>query len=414
MEKINLYESAKKQLREAAGKLKLSDGTLKILLEPKSIIGKELEIELDNEKKKKFQAYRVQHNDARGPFKGGIRFHPQVSMDEVKALAMLMTFKCAVVNIPFGGAKGGIIVNPRELSKKELERLSRTYSAAFFEHIGSKKDIPAPDINTNAQVMAWMLDEYEKKAGKHNPGAFTGKPVGIGGSKGREEATGMGGYFVVREISAHLKLKPSSTTVAIQGIGNVGAHIAELLHHYGYKIAALSDSKGGIYSREGLTPEAVLQIKKERGSVVDFPQKDKVITNEEILELDADILIPAALENQITKENADRIKAKVIVEMANGPTTPEADEMLAKKGIIVVPDILANAGGVTVSYFEWVQNNQGYYWEEEEVNKKLEKIMTKAFNEVLNISTKQNVDMRTAAYMLAVDRVARAVEVRGS
>ncbi len=414
MEKINLYESAKKQLREAAGKLKLSDGTLKILLEPKSIIGKELEIELDNEKKKKFQAYRVQHNDARGPFKGGIRFHPQVSMDEVKALAMLMTFKCAVVNIPFGGAKGGIIVNPRELSKKELERLSRAYSAAFFEHIGSKKDIPAPDINTNAQVMAWMLDEYEKKAGKHNPGAFTGKPVGIGGSKGREEATGMGGYFVVREISAHLKLKPSSTTVAIQGIGNVGAHIAELLHHYGYKIAALSDSKGGIYSREGLTPEAVLQIKKERGSVVDFPQKDKVITNEEILELDADILIPAALENQITKENADRIKAKVIVEMANGPTTPEADEMLAKKGIIVVPDILANAGGVTVSYFEWVQNNQGYYWEEEEVNKKLEKIMTKAFNEVLNISTKQNVDMRTAAYMLAVDRVARAVEVRGS
>ncbi len=409
----NPFLSAQKQIERAASRLKLKRETLQFILHPKHIHQKDLTIEMDDESEKTFQAYRVQHNNSRGPYKGGIRFHLQVSMDEVKALATWMTFKCALVNIPFGGGKGGVIVNPKELSPKELEKLSRAYAEEFFHYLGPQKDIPAPDVNTNAKIMAWMLDSYERMAGGNFPGAFTGKPVELGGSKGREEATGMGGYFTVRELSAHLKMKPASTTVAIQGFGNVGFHIAELLYNAGYKIVALSDSRGGIYDGKGLIPESVMHHKKEMGGLSDYLDKETAISNEELLELPVDILIPAALENVITKDNGNKIRAKAIVEMANGPTTPEADEILADRKIVIVPDILANAGGVAVSYFEWVQNNQGYYWEEEEVNKKLEKIMVKAFNEVLSVSKKHEVDMRTAAYMLALERVARAVELRG-
>ncbi len=408
----NPFASAQKQIERAASRLKLKKETLQLLLHPQHIHTKEIIIEMDDESEKTFQAYRVQHNNARGPYKGGIRFHPQVSMDEVKALATWMTFKCAVVNVPFGGGKGGIIVDPKELSQKELEKLSKAYAEEFFHYLGQQKDIPAPDVNTNAQIMAWMLSAYEKMAGHHAPGVFTGKPIELGGSKGREEATGMGGFFCTREITSHLKMKPATTTVAVQGFGNVGYHIAELLYSAGYKIVALSDSKGGIYHKNGLTPESVMHHKKEHGSVIDYPNKEKTITNEELLELGVDILLPSALENVITRENADKIKAKIIIEMANGPTTPEADEILAKNKIMVIPDILANAGGVTVSYFEWVQNNQGYYWDEEEVNKKLDKIMTKAFGEVLATSLKYDVDMRTAAYILAIERVAKAIELR--
>ncbi len=407
----NPFLSAQRQIERAASRLKLKRETLQFILHPQHIHQKDLVIEMDDESEKTFQAYRVQHNNSRGPYKGGIRFHLQVSMDEVKALATWMTFKCALVNLPFGGGKGGVIVNPKELSQKELEKLSRAYAEEFFHYLGPQKDIPAPDVNTNAKIMAWMLDAYERMAGGSFPGAFTGKPIEIGGSKGREEATGMGGYFTVRELGRFLKMKPAAT-VAIQGFGNVGYHVAELLYSAGYKIVAASDSRGGIYSKNGLVPESVMHYKEEKRSLAEYPESE-AISNEELLGLSVDILIPAALESVITEENADKIRAKAVVEMANGPTTPEADEILAERKIAVVPDILANAGGVVVSYFEWVQNNQGYYWEEEEVNKKLEKIMVRSFNEVLDTSIKNSVDMRTAAYMIALERVAKAVELRG-
>ncbi|MEK6916989.1 MAG: Glu/Leu/Phe/Val dehydrogenase, partial [Nanoarchaeota archaeon] len=366
---MDVFDNVKKQLSNINKTMKLSDKEMKLLLTPNKVIQEELEVKMDSGEMKKFQAFRVQYNRARGPTKGGIRYHPNVSLGEVKSLAFWMAVKCAVVDIPYGGAKGGIIVNPKELSQKELERLSRAFIRAIYKDIGPMKDIPAPDVYTNSQIMAWMLDEYEKLTGENAPGVITGKPLELGGSKGRSFATSQGGAYVLREFAKIKGLQPEETTVAVQGFGNAGSFIAKILDEWGYKIVAVSDSKGGIYNKNGLNIKALEHHKEKTGSVKGFAVD---ISNKELLELDVDVLVPAALENQITSQNADKIKAKVILELANGPVTPEADELLAKKKIAVLPDVLANAGGVTVSYFEWVQNLYGYYWEEAEILEKLD------------------------------------------
>ncbi|MCD6414455.1 MAG: Glu/Leu/Phe/Val dehydrogenase [Candidatus Diapherotrites archaeon] len=412
MEKINPFESAQKQLDEAAEVMHLKPEILEVLKHPKRLLTVNFPVRMDDGSVKVFQGYRVQHNDARGPTKGGIRFHPNVSLDEVKALATWMTWKCAVAGIPYGGAKGGVIVNPKELSEGELERLSRAFIQAIHRFIGPERDIPAPDVYTNPKIMAWMMDEYSRLVGKNTPGVITGKPLSVGGSKGRGTATSQGGVYVLNKALEKQGLKPEKTRVAVQGFGNAGSFAAIILANDGYKIVAVSDSRGGILNESGLDPEAVLKHKKETGSVTGFPGSKK-ITNEELLELDCDVLVPAALENQITRENASKIKAKIVLELANGPTTPEADGILHKNGTLVIPDILANSGGVTVSYFEWVQNTMGYYWSEEEVKEKLKKIMEDAFEGVYVLMEKHKVNMRTAAYMLAVRRVADAMEARG-
>lgn len=408
--KENAFSVAKKQLEDVVKIIKLERTIHNILVEPERIIQVELPVKMDNGEEKSFKAYRVQHNSALGPTKGGIRYHPDVNLDEVKALAMWMTWKCAIAGLPYGGAKGGVTLDPKKLSKKELERLSREYIKAIKNYIGPDKDIPAPDVYTNAQVMAWMLDEYEKQTGKHCPGVITGKPIELGGSLGREEATAQGGVFVLEEAMKTFGLKEK--TVAIQGMGNVGGNTAKILHKKGFKIVGVSDSKGGVYDEKGLDVKKVLEHKEKTSSVINF-SGSRNISNEELLELPVAILIPAALENQITKENAENVKAKIILELANGPTTPEADKILFKKEVFVVPDVLANAGGVVVSYFEWVQNNEGYYWKLEEVNEKLKKIMTKSFNSVYETSQRYKTDMRTAALILAVERVAQAIKLRG-
>lgn len=387
-----------------------------------------LEITLDNGKKHSFRAYRSQHNNARGPYKGGIRFHPGVTQEEVQALSMWMTWKCAVVGIPYGGGKGGIIVDPKTLSSTELERLSRAYAAWAQGFIGEKVDIPAPDVNTNSQIMAWMLDEYERQVGYHAPGTFTGKPVALGGSLGREEAAGIGGFHILEELREAKNLQRSETTIAVQGFGNVGYWFAHFAAQTGYKVVAVSDSKGAVYVSEGIDPEETLRCEKKKGflagcycvgRVCDL-NKGKTITNEELIGLDVDILVPAALEGVINEKNASNIKAKVLLELANGPTTPQAEKILHEKDILIVPDVLTNAGGVTVSYFEWEQNIAGYYWEKEEVFKRLEKIMSNAFDEVWKIFTrptskkvKGDWTMRMAAYVLAVERVVEAMSLRG-
>lgn len=418
---VNPLESARKQLRAAAAILKIEPKLLAVLSQPKNELTDDIPVRMDDGATQTFNCFRVQHNDALGPFKGGIRFGAQVSMDEVKALAMWMTWKTALVGIPFGGAKGGIICDPKKFSKRELEGLSRGYVQQFVDYIGPDKDIPAPDMYTNAQIMAWMLDEYEKLTNHHASAAFTGKPVELGGIGARESATGYGGSVVVQQVARLLKMKPKSTTVAIQGFGNVGHNVAEFLFDAGYKVVALSDSQGAIYNKKGLKPAAAMTCKLEKGMIakcyyagsVVNGSRSGVISNDELLELDADILIPAALENQITAKNADKIKAKAVVELANGPTTPEADKILHEKGITVVPDVLANAGGVVTSYFEWVQNNYGYYWTDDEVYEKLSKLVTTAFTKTVASSREHNVDMRTGAYLLAVRRVASAIELRG-
>lgn len=406
----NPFKSAQEQLLIVARKIDLEKDVLNILIEPKRSIEVEIPVRMDNGIIKVFKGFRSQHNDSRGPFKGGIRYHPDVSADEVKALSMWMTWKCAVVGIPFGGGKGGVICEPKKMSRGELERLSRGYIRAISKFVGMDIDVPAPDVNTNAQIMDWMLDEYELIIGKKQPAAITGKSIELGGSQGREDATGLGGVFVLVEAISDLSIK--NKTVAVQGMGNVGHTIAKLLYRRGFKIVALSDSKGGIYNPEGINPEQAMICKLQKGTVTECPFGKK-ITNEELLELDADILIPSALENQITKENADKIKAKLILEMANGPTTPEADEILERKKVSVIPDILANAGGVTVSYFEWVQNREGCYWSEEDVNEKLSAIMKKAYYDVIQTAKKENCSLRTAAYILSVTRVANALKLRG-
>ncbi len=404
------FSIAQEQFLKAAELMNLKEETKEYLLEPKRIIQVRFPVKMDDGSVRIFKGFRVQHNDARGPSKGGIRFHQNVSLSEVKALATWMTWKCAVAGIPYGGGKGGVIVNPKELSQSELERLSRAYIKAIAKFVGPNIDVPAPDVYTNPQVMAWMLDEYEKMLGKHAPNLITGKPIELGGSLGRGLATSQGGFYVIQEMEKTLNKK--FETFAIQGLGNVGGGLAKLLFDAGYKVVALSDSKGAIYSKDGLNVDAVFERKKKTGSVVGFEGAES-ISNDELLELDVDVLVPAALEGQIRADNVDRIKADYIVELANGPTTPEADKKLYENGKFLVPDILANSGGVTVSYLEWVQNNYKFYWSEEEVNKRLKEIITGAFREVYKIHEEKKVDMRTAAYILAIGRVAKAQELRG-
>ena len=359
-----------------------------------------------------FEGYRVQHNFARGPAKGGIRYAPDVSLDEVKALSAWMTWKCAVVNVPFGGGKGGIICDPHQMSVGELERLTRRYTSELIDFIGPDKDVPAPDMNTNEQTMAWIMDTYSMHMRHTVNAVVTGKPVALGGSLGRREATGRGVMFTVNEAIKRLNRKPEDTTVVVQGSGNVGGIGAELMHQYGYKVIAISDVGGGIYNPNGLDIPAVLEFLKNNKSLDDYPGVEHV-DNKSLLEIECDVLAPCATENQITSENANRIKCRILAEGANGPTTPKADKILHDKGIFVIPDILANAGGVTVSYFEWVQDRMGYFWSEDEVNTRLENKMVASFNELVHYSDKHKVDSRTAAYMLAIDRVAYDTRMRG-
>ena len=406
-DRLNPFEAVLRRLDFVAEKLHLEPWVVEVLKRPKRTIVVDIPVRMDDGTVKIFTGYRVQHNDARGPYKGGVRYHPAVDLDEVKALAAWMTWKCAVLNLPYGGAKGGVTCNPKEMSKGELKRLTEGYTLAISENIGPHTDIPAPDVYTDAQTMAWIMDTYSRLKGKPVPGVVTGKPIEKGGSEGREEATGRGVAICVREAAKHLGLDLKA--VAVQGYGNVGVNAAKTLHEMGYKIVAVSDSKGGIYNPDGLDPVRVFEHKKETGRVAGF-EGCKEITNEELLELECDILVPAALENQITESNAANVKAKIIVEGANGPCTPKAHEILHERGVFVVPDILANAGGVLVSYFEWVQNLHQEHWSEEEVNKKLEEKMKEAFRDAIDASKRYKVDMVTAANMLGVDRVAEAIK----
>lgn len=415
MAKVNPFESALKQLDKACNVLQVNKDTLNILRFPQKMLLFSIPVKMDDGRIKVFGGYRVQHNDARGPFKGGIRFHPDVDLDEVKALAFWMSMKTAVADIPYGGAKGGITVDPKKLSSSELERLSRGYVRAAFEAIGPNTDIPAPDMYTNPQIMAWMMDEYSHLAGKYTPGAFTGKPVSVGGSIDRDTATAQGGVYVLEEAIKHVfKGKKGPLKAAIQGFGNAGSVMAELLFYqnHSFQIVAVSDSQGGIYDPKGLDVPFVISHKKETGRVCDFKTCTN-LTNEELLELDVDILIPAALENSITKEIAPKIKAKLILELANGPTTPEAEEILLKKGVTLIPDILANAGGVTVSYFEWTQNQSGYYWESDEIQARLSKKMKNAYSQIMELARNYKTDVRNAAYLLAISKIAEAQEDLG-
>lgn len=408
----NPFANAQKQLDKAAVKLKLDPAIHKKLREPMRIFEFSIPVKMDDGKEKTFKGFRVQYNDARGPCKGGIRFHPEETIDTVKALAAWMTWKCAVVNIPYGGAKGGVICNPKEMSQKEIERLSRGYIRAIADKIGPFKDVPAPDVYTTPQIMAWMMDEYEKIVGHHCPAVITGKPLELGGAEGREDSTAQGVIYCIAEGAKHLKINLKGAKVIVQGYGNAGHFVATKMFELGAKIIAVSDSKGAIFSKDGMDPFKILECKEDTGSVMGFPGS-KSMTNKEMLELECDILVPAALENQITKDNAANIKAKIVAEAANGPTTPEADEILYKKGVFLIPDFLCNAGGVTGSYFEWVQNLYGYYWTREEFFEKLEKIMVKSFRDVLEMHTIEKVDMRIAAYMISVKRVADAMKLRG-
>jgi glutamate dehydrogenase (NAD(P)+) len=408
----NPYEMAQRQFDNAAQYLDLKEGIKAKLRVPKRELTVYFPVKMDDGSIQMFTGHRVQHNLSRGPAKGGIRYHPDVTLDEVRALAMWMTWKCAVVNIPYGGAKGGVVCNPKKMSEREKERLTRRFTSEIIMFIGPDSDIPAPDVNTDAQTMAWIMDTYSMTKGYSVPAVVTGKPVEIGGSLGRREATGRGVMFTTREALKHLGMPIEGARVAVQGFGNVGAIGAELLQELGCTVVAVSDSRGGIYNPKGLDAKDVIRHKKKTGAVAGYPGTDAV-TNKELLELDCEVLVPAALENEITKENADHIKAHVIAEGANGPTTPEADDILFDKGSFVIPDILANAGGVTVSYFEWVQGLQNFFWSEKEVNDNLEKIMVKAFRDVLAISQRREVNMRIAAYILAIDRVATATLLRG-
>ncbi len=412
-EELNPFAIAQRQLDEAAKILKLDPATHELLRWPMREFHIRIPVKMDDGTVKIFEGFRVQYNDARGPTKGGIRFHPQETFDTVRALAAWMTWKTAVMDIPLGGAKGGVICNPKEMSEGELERLSRGYIRALAHYIGPNVDVPAPDVYTNPQIMAWMMDEYSKIVGHNAPGVITGKPIPLGGSAGRGDATARGGMYCIREAAKVLGLELNGATTAIQGYGNAGSFAHKLgVELLGLKVVAVSDSKGGIYNPNGLDYEKVFAHKQETGSVINFPGAEN-ITNEELLELDVDVLIPAALENQIGDWNADRIKAKIVAELANGPTTPEADEILFKNGVYVIPDFLCNAGGVTVSYFEQVQNFYLYAWDEEQVHKRLDSKMTKAFHAVHEAARKYNVHNRLGAYVVAVSRVAEAVKLRG-
>ncbi len=403
---------ALEQLELAAEKLQLDQGLHEMLKKPKRTISVSVTIKMDDCTIGVFNGCRVQHWDVRGPFKGGLRYHPNVTIDDVTALAMWMTWKCAVADLPYGGAKGGISCNPKKMSQGELERLTRRYVSLIVDYLGPHRDVPAPDVYTNEQTMAWIMDTYSQLKGYSVPESVTGKPIEIGGSEGRVCATARGVAFCAREAAKILKINLKNATVAVQGYGNVGYNAASIMHSMGCKIVAVSDSTGGIYCPNGLTPYDVRKHKSKTGAVTNYRDCTN-ITNEELLQTKCDILIPAALENQIRKDNADKIKARIVAEGANGPTTPDADKALQEKGVYIVPDILANSGGVTVSYFEWVQNLTREHWTLEEVNRKLENKMTKAFNDVRKLSEKEESDMRTAALMLGVGRVAHAIKTLG-
>ena len=411
-EDLNPYRIAQIQFDIAAEYLKLDPGLRQILRTPKRILEVSVPTKMDNGQIKVFTGFRVQHNIARGPAEGGIRYHPAVTLDEVKALATWMTWKTATVNIPYGGGKGGVICDPKRMSKSELERMTRRFASEIFPIIGPDQDIPAPDVYTDSQTMAWIMDTYSMTKGRTSLGVVTGKPISIGGSEGRNEATARGCLVAVEEACKTKKMSLRGATVAIQGFGNAGSIAARLFADKKARVVAISDSRGGVFNSRGIDPLKAARYKERSGTVVGMPGTSR-ISNDDLLTMKCDILIPAALENVITLNNADQIKAKIVAEAANGPTTPHADEVLARKGITMIPDILANAGGVTVSYFEWVQDLQSFFWSEAEVNAKLEQVMRRAFHEVHETARKHRAHLRTGAYVLAVGRVADATLVRG-
>jgi glutamate dehydrogenase (NADP+) len=418
----SLLSDAGERLKQALQYTSISEDAVESLKFPQTSLSVSIPVRMDNGTLKVFQGYRVRYDDTRGPGKGGVRYHPNVSMDEVQSLAFWMTFKCATLSLPFGGAKGGITVNPKSLSKMELERLSRGYIDAIADFIGPDVDILAPDVYTNAMIMGWMMDEYSLIKRQFSPAVVTGKPISLGGSLGRETATAMGAFFVIESILPKFDRVPQATTVAIQGFGNAGATLAELLFHAGYNVVAVSDSQGGIYSKRGLNIPSIRQFKESSRRIqavycddtVCHTAAEDVLTNEELLALDVDILVPAALENQITAANADKIQAKMIVEVANGPTTSGADQILEQNGIAVFPDILVNAGGVTVSYFEWVQNRSGLYWTLEEINQRLQRKMVDEMEQIWAIAQSLTISMRTAAYVHALNRLGEAITAKGT
>ena len=411
-EDLNPFRIAQIQFDLAAEYLKLDPGLRQILRTPKRVLEVSIPMKMDNGQIKVFTGYRVQHNVTRGPSKGGLRYHPDVTLDEVKALAMWMTWKTATVNIPFGGGKGGVICDPKRMSKRELERMTRRYTSEILPIIGPDQDIPAPDVYTDSQTMAWMMDTYSMTKGYSSLGVVTGKPVSIGGSEGRKDATARGCLFVVEEACKIKKMSLRGASVAIQGFGNIGSQVAKLFAEKKARVVAISDSRGGVFNSRGIDPLKAMRYKERSGTVVGMPGTSR-ISNDDLLTMKCDILVPAALENVITLNNADQIKAKIVAEAANGPTTPHADEVLARKGILLLPDILTNAGGVTVSYFEWVQDLQSFFWPVPEVTMKLETVMRRAFHEVHESMRKHRAHMRTGAYVLAVGRVADATLVRG-
>ncbi|KGT40255.1 MAG: Glu/Leu/Phe/Val dehydrogenase [Heyndrickxia faecalis] len=407
----DVLKSTQTIIHEALEKLGYPEEVYELLKEPVRMLTVKIPVRMDDGTVKIFTGYRAQHNDAVGPTKGGVRFHPDVTENEVKALSIWMTLKCGIVNLPYGGGKGGIICDPRKMSFRELENLSRGYVRAISQIVGPTKDIPAPDVFTNSQIMAWMMDEYSRIDEFNSPGFITGKPLVLGGSRGRESATAKGVTICIREAARKKGIDLKGARVVIQGFGNAGSFLAKFMHDAGAKVIGISDAYGALHDPEGLDIDYLLDRRDSFGTVTTLFKN--TITNKELLELDCDILVPAAIENQITEENAHNIRAKIVVEAANGPTTLEATEILTNRGILLVPDVLASAGGVTVSYFEWVQNNQGYYWTEEEVEEKLEKVLVQAFNTVYNTSRSRRVNMRLAAYMIGVRRVAEASRFRG-
>jgi len=418
----DIFDDAIGRLDQAFQYADIDPEAVERLKHPKQILEVSIPVRMDNGSLRVFTGYRVRHDDTRGPTKGGMRYHPGVDLAEVKALAFWMTFKCAVVGLPFGGGKGGVVVNAKELSRLELERLTRGFVEQIADFIGPETDVPAPDMYTNAMIMGWMMDEYSKIHRRRTPAVITGKPIPLGGSLGRDDATGRGAYYCIKELERKRGWHPDQIKVAVQGFGNAGQHVSKLLHADGYPIVAVSDSQGGIYKPEGFDIPSLMQVKNEArklqavyctGSLCEDVESVS-ISNAELLELDVDVLIPAALENQITTENASRITAPVIVEVANGPVTSDADRLLNAAGKLIVPDILANAGGVTVSYFEWVQNRTGFYWVLEEIHERLRNIMAREFNEVYDLMALKEIDMRTAAYVLALNRIGSAIAAQGT
>ena len=410
--KPNAYDVALENFDAAANALGLDNDTREMIKYPERILMVSVPVRMDDGHIRRFEGYRVQHSQVRGPAKGGIRYHPQVTLDEVKALATWMTWKCAVVNIPFGGAKGGITCDPKHMSQGELERMTRRYTSAMLPLIGPEQDIPAPDVYTNSQTMAWIMDTYSMTKGYPIPGVVTGKPISLGGSLGRNEATGRGVFYTIQSACEHLHMQLKGATVAVQGFGNAGSIAAQLLYEAGAKVIAVSDSTGCVYNKHGLDIHNLMHLKALTGKVEGFPEAEN-IGPAELLALECDILVPAALENAIRADNADAVRARIIAEAANGPLMPAADRVLQNKGVFIIPDILCNAGGVTVSYFEWVQDEQHLFWEAQDVYNRLERVMKTSFRDVLKIHEERNVPMRTAANMLGIGRVAEAVQIRG-